>query len=132
VGASRFDFYGDFAPSAADDAFPPLRELLELDDEAFRERFQGRAIMRAKRDGLVRNACVALGNVGTAEDLPSLERPLQDRSVLVRGHAAWAVGRLATRHGLREAGKDMLEKALSLEQDEPVREEIRHALEDLA
>ena len=53
-------------PPRADDAFPPLAELLSLDEAAFRERFRGRAVQRATRDGFLRNVCVALGNVGTA------------------------------------------------------------------
>ncbi len=73
VGLQRFDTYTDFVPSDAEAAFPPLRELLALDEPAFAERFRGRPIMRARRDGFLRNVCVALGNVGTIEDIPALE-----------------------------------------------------------
>ena len=38
-----------------------LRELLDMDEEAFRQRFQGSPIRRATRVGLQRNACVVLG-----------------------------------------------------------------------
>jgi epoxyqueuosine reductase len=41
---------------------PKLVELLALDDEAFRARFKGSPIKRAKRQGLQRNAAVALDN----------------------------------------------------------------------
>jgi epoxyqueuosine reductase len=132
VGAGRFDSYPDFEPQTVRDALPDLRELLRLDETAFAERFRGRAIMRAKRDGLVRNACIALGNVGKPEDMEALADALRDTSALVRGHAAWAVGRLGVRHGVRAAACEALEKAFAVEQDQAVREEIRLALEDLA
>ena len=79
------------APAALD-----LIELLELSDEEFRHRFQGTAILRAKRVGLQRNACVALGNLGATEAVPALCRVLAHGEPLVRGHAAWALGRIGT------------------------------------
>ncbi|MBE0609659.1 MAG: tRNA epoxyqueuosine(34) reductase QueG, partial [Dehalococcoidia bacterium] len=127
VGATRWESYPEFAPATVDDARPALRDLLALDDDGFTERYRGRAIMRAKRDGLVRNACIALGNVGTAEDLPALAGALADESALVRGHAAWAVGLIGSRVGA--AGwKQTLEGRLAVEQDPWVREELRFAL----
>ncbi|MHB8574669.1 MAG: tRNA epoxyqueuosine(34) reductase QueG, partial [Dehalococcoidia bacterium] len=53
----------EFAPATLDDALPGLTALLRLNDAQFLDRFKGRAIMRAKRAGLARNACVALGNL---------------------------------------------------------------------
>ncbi len=99
-GAVQPEPHPDLAARTIDDAAPPLTALLSLTGEQFKERFQGRAIMRAKRDGLVRNACIALGNTGSAADLPSLTAALDDEIPLVRGHAAWAVGRLGGRLGL--------------------------------
>lgn len=87
----------DLAPRPHDEVAPQLVELLTLDQEQFTARYQGRAIMRAKRDGLVRNACVALGNAGTGADFPSLVTALEDASPLVREHAAWALGEMASR-----------------------------------
>ncbi len=43
---------------------PDLIELLQLDEEGFKSRFAGSPILRTKRRGLLRNVCVALGNVG--------------------------------------------------------------------
>lgn len=127
VGAHRWEPYPEFVPATLDDARPVLRELLALDETAFLARFRGRPIMRAKRDGLVRNACIALGNVGTGEDLPALIGALNDEAVLIRGHAAWAVGRLGARTGA--AGwSEPLEARLAVEQDPWVREEIELAL----
>ena len=49
-----------------------LRDFLALDDAQFREIFRGSPIKRIKRRGFLRNVCVALGNVGTRDDLPAL------------------------------------------------------------
>ena len=72
-----------------------LHSYFALDEDAFRERFRGRAIQRAKRDGLLRNACVVAGNAGEASLLPALARLAAHDSALVRAHAVWAVRRIA-------------------------------------
>ncbi|GMV84172.1 MAG: hypothetical protein AMXMBFR80_00300 [Dehalococcoidia bacterium] len=127
VGARNPDSHPEFVPHSLDDARPPLRDLLALDSGRFTERFRGRAIMRAQRDGLARNACIALGNVGTADDLPDLAGALADASALVRGHAAWAVGALGRRTGA-PAWREQLAARLAVEDDPWVREELSFAL----
>jgi epoxyqueuosine reductase len=79
-------------------AFPRLLSLLELDDAAFRARYRGTPVMRAKWWGLQRNACVALGNSGDEAAVPALAAALASTAThsLVREHAAWALGRLGT------------------------------------
>ena len=74
-----------------------LTDYLELDDNEFRELFGNSPIKRIKRRGFLRNVCVALGNVGTSEDLPALERAAQDPEPLIAEHAAWAIDRILTR-----------------------------------
>jgi epoxyqueuosine reductase len=76
----------------------PLAELLCLGEEEFRRLFRNSPVKRIKRRGLLRNVCVALGNTGTQEDIPALERAAQDSEPLVREHAQWALARLAKRH----------------------------------
>ena len=49
---------------------------------------------RAKLRGLKRNAAVALGNVGTSDDVDVLTRAVDDAEPLVREHAAWALERI--------------------------------------
>ena len=131
VGAKNHESYPEFVPPDIEAARPALAALLELSEDAFRARFQGRPIMRAKRDGLVRNACVALGNVGAAEDLDALLRALTDASPLVRGHAAWAIAQLADRHNLEAAARTALESRAETEHDPSVLEELRSALVEL-
>ncbi len=76
---------------------PDLLELLALDDAAFQARFAGTAILRTKRRGLLRNVCVALGNIGGEHALPALEKATQDHEPLIREHAAWAIPQIRER-----------------------------------
>src|SRR5438105_12470523 len=92
------------------EARPRLEELLTLDEDAFRARFRESAVWRTRRAGLLRNVCVALGNVADRASVPALTAALDDPEPLVRGHAAWALGRLAG-----TAARAALERALSRE-----------------
>jgi epoxyqueuosine reductase len=74
-----------------------LRDYLGLDEDKFRRLFSNSPIKRAKRRGLLRNVCVALGNVGTADDLPALEKARVDSELLVAEHAQWAIDRINQR-----------------------------------
>lgn len=74
---------------------PPLADLVELDDAAFRVRFAGSPIKRTGRDRFVRNVLIAIGNSGDPGLLPAVERRLCDEAAVVRGAAVWAAGRLA-------------------------------------
>lgn len=74
-----------------------LRDYLALTDEQFRSLFRGSPIKRIKRRGLLRNVCVALGNVGALEDLPALDRAARDPEPLIAEHAAWAITRIHER-----------------------------------
>jgi len=90
------------------EAEAPLTDLLALDDATFRQRFAGTPILRSKRRGLLRNVCVALGNVGGPEALPALQRAAQDPEPLVVEHATWAIARIGVRRacGAGEASGD--------------------------
>jgi epoxyqueuosine reductase len=73
---------------------PPLGELLQLDDAAFRKRFAKTPIKRTGRARFVRNVLIASGNSGRADLAQSIEPLLEDDSALVRGAAVWATARL--------------------------------------
>jgi epoxyqueuosine reductase len=81
----------------SDSATPDLVELLKLDEVGFKTRFAGTPILRARRRGLLRNVCVALGNVGDESVLRTLERAGHDPEPLVAEHAAWAIERIEAR-----------------------------------
>ncbi|HSN75941.1 MAG TPA: QueG-associated DUF1730 domain-containing protein [Anaerolineae bacterium] len=102
---------------------PKLLDLLALDEVEFRKRFRGSPVLRAKRRGLLRNVCVALGNWGDPAAVPALVEALHDEELLVRGHAAWALGQIAT-----PTAQQALKGAAAAEPDNYVLEEIRRAV----
>jgi epoxyqueuosine reductase len=87
-----------FYPSGIDRAAPHLLDVLALDRASFNARYKGTPLLRAKRRGLLRNACVAAGNWGNPEALPALQTLLNDDEPLLREHAAWAVAQIQSRH----------------------------------
>ena len=77
-----------------------------------------------KREGLARNACVALGNSGDEGAVSALEGALMDRSPLVREHAAWALGKLGG-----ERARAVLVSRRQVEDDLETLRSIEEALE---
>lgn len=98
---------------------PPLLDLLALDEDGFRKRFRNSPVLRARRRGLLRNVCVALGNWGDPTCIEPLTHALADAEPLIRQHAAWALGRIND-----SAARAALGWRLSVETDPAVREEI--------
>ena len=104
-----------FSSPAAEPAYSPRPELndpslinlatrlLEMSGKAFLREYRDSPVSRARRNGLLRNVCVALGNWGAAEAVPVLERAAGDQSELVREHARWALERI----GAAGAGRRM-------------------------
>jgi epoxyqueuosine reductase len=94
---------------------------LEADPAEFRRSLKGTAMSRAKRSGLLRNAALILGTREAAEAVPALVARLDDDDPVVRGAAAWALGRI---------GSEAARSALEAHRDDPdpsVREAIRRA-----
>ena len=118
--------WSEFRPRSVEDSVPVLIPLLSLSEEEFRERYRGRPIRRAKRSGFLRNVCIALGNIGDRAAVVPLVGTLSHDDPLVRGHAAWALGRLGGAFA-----KGGLERAHAVETDRWVREEIELALETI-
>lgn len=77
---------------------PNLLEMLAMDDEAFRKHFRGTPMKRTKRRGILRNVCVALGNIGDTDALPALEKASKDSEPLIAEHALWAIEEINSRH----------------------------------
>jgi epoxyqueuosine reductase len=71
-----------------------LLELLTFSDDQFRQRFRGTALMRAKRQGLLRNAAIVLGNRRDPSALPVLRNVLVDCDPVVREAAQWAIDKI--------------------------------------
>ncbi|HEU5297895.1 MAG TPA: 4Fe-4S double cluster binding domain-containing protein, partial [bacterium] len=111
-----------FAPRR-DVAFPDLVELLHIDERTYQERFRRSAVKRAKRQGIRRNAAVALGNLRDPRAVEPLARALSDEDPIVRGHAAWALGRIGGAEAV-----EALSARRSVETDAAVRTEMEEAL----
>ncbi|MEO5339188.1 MAG: tRNA epoxyqueuosine(34) reductase QueG [Magnetococcus sp. MYC-9] len=127
-----------FAPATREVAFmpraelhnPPLLELAELDETAFRTRMQHAPLKRIGVVRFLRNVAVALGNWGAPEALPALARLLQHDAPLVRGHAAWGIGRWRRQQAGEPCGatpERLLAEQWQREQEPWVREEIEAA-----
>ena len=98
-----------------------------LEPHAFSERWRRSPLKRAKRVGMLRNVCVALGNWADPTVFPGLDAAAADETALVRGHAAWALGELLRRHNDERAAA-RLHSLMAHETDAWVREEIGLAL----
>jgi len=91
---------------------PELEWLAPLSQKEFSAAFRGSAVKRAKWRGLVRNACVAMGNSGIAPDraaysrvVRTLERLASSDDALISEHARWALERLTQASVPRTARK---------------------------
>ncbi len=73
---------------------PGLLDLLRLDEASFRSRFRDTPLWRAKRRGLRRNVCIALGNCGDERAVPALQLASLDPEPVVAESAQWALDRL--------------------------------------
>ncbi len=75
---------------------PPIGELLDMDDAAFRKRFQGTPVKRTGRDRFLRNVLIAAGNSGDRAYLGQIRKLLSDDAAVVRAMAIWALHRLGS------------------------------------
>lgn len=118
------------SPGATETHFQPadgmnplhLESLFDLDEAAFRRRFRGTPLWRAKRRGLLRSAAIVLGNQQSG--LAALSKGLADCEPLVREACAWALGKFSPR-GVAQ----LLSDRLGIEDDQAVRDTIKAALD---
>lgn len=104
---------------------PELVELLGLRSSGFKRKYAGTAMGWRGGAVLRRNAAVALGNALDRAAVPPLAEALdRDPHPLVRGHSAWALGRIGSPQAI-----SALNGRLAIEPDGDVRAEIRAALE---
>ena len=102
-----------------------LTRLLNLSDEFYAKRVQPLMYnyIRDKKY-FQRNAAIALGNTGDPAFIPALAQAMQDSEGLVRGYAAWALGRIGG-----SQAREVLEAVRARETDEFAGKEIHAALE---
>jgi len=85
------------AGEPAGDGHVDLVAWLAADGRAVVDEYDRLYVPRNDPRWLRRNAAVALGNVGTAEHAPALERAASGDDELVAEHARWALARIASR-----------------------------------
>lgn len=107
---------------------PDLASLLHLDEDGFRQRFRKSPVRRTKRRGLLRNVCIAMGNSGYDAFVDDLIAVLCDVEPLIRGHAAWALGRLAGAQNMAMI-IGLLRARSDIEEDGDVLQEIYTAIQ---
>ena len=117
-----------FSPSR-DLLHPKLLDVFDMTDDEWNNGFantlMGFFLMDKKF--LQRNAAIALGNFRDKRALPVLKRVLDEGDDVVRGYAAWAIGRIG---GEDAAG--ILNVRFDKEEDETVKREIEMALRSCA
>jgi epoxyqueuosine reductase len=101
-----------------------LVDILAMSEKVFRRHYGDTSVLRIGRSRLLRNAAIALGNWGGEPATSALDRALMDVEPLVRGHAAWALGRIGGR-----GVESTLQDALQCEKDPYVLREIGMAIE---
>ena len=124
-----------FAQSPVNNEFHPiaghlqidLESLLSLDEGQFRQRFRHTPLWRAKRRGILRNACLVMGNQADPKFIPALLNALRDQEPLVRGAAAWALSRFSNAEVA-----SLLTRHLQTETDAGVKEEVSWSLAQLS
>jgi epoxyqueuosine reductase len=83
---------------------PDLEWLASMTETEFREVFRGSAIKRTKWRGMVRNACIALGNSALSPNDPAharvnwtLQRLAHSSEIHIAESAQWALSRIQSR-----------------------------------
>jgi len=105
-------------------ARPILREEISLTPQAFSQKFRGSPVKRSKRRGYLRNVAVAMGNQQDTASVPHLAQVMiNEPEPLVRGHSAWALGRIGS-----PTARQALDKAIKQENDPYVLSEIYSAI----
>jgi epoxyqueuosine reductase len=113
-----------FRPSMGLGKNPELLPLLNITPAEFKARVHPTTAGWIRRTRFRRNVAVALGNIGDPVAVPGLIEAIQDPEPIIRGHAAWALGRIGTREA-----RSALEAAMARESDGKVRLEVSLALE---
>lgn len=74
-----------------------LVAILRLDEAAFRARYRRTPLWRAKRRGVVRNACLVIGNQRYQPAAAALRALTSDPEPIIQSAARWALERLQLR-----------------------------------
>lgn len=95
-GLSQETQWREFFPESGTGPYLSLLEVLSIKtEEEFKRKFVETPLLRAKRSGLVRNACVVAANQRFGEAIPLLKELSQrDSEQTVRTHALWSLNQI--------------------------------------
>jgi len=124
--------FNDFDAESGVGPLLNLRTLIELRSESeFKRLFSETALMRAGREGLVRNALLVAANTGACELASAIVEAAQsDSSAVVRSHAFWSLAELGRRFDLPTNGLRNLADKLIRDVNSAVREEVENELQN--
>lgn len=105
---------------------PNLLQLLAMDNAEFRRTYKPTAAGWRGKTVLQRNALIALGNSGAPGALEPLTTALHDQRPVMRGTAAWALGRVAE---LTPAVADQVLGALRERREREYDPEVLHEID---
>jgi len=120
----------DLLTPRMDNILAELGSLLRFDEEGFRARFRKSPVRRTGRARMLRNVCIAAANSGDTAFVPMLVEALSDADALIRGHAAWALGRLCDA-AVRGEVLGALTVAMGSEEDHDVLEEMATTISNI-
>ena len=119
-----FHFHPEMEPDP-EIAKPKLKPLLHISNREFKEKFGHISGSWRGKKPIQRNAILALAHYKDKTAIPDLLKLLKDDSrPVIRGTAAWALGKIGDKSVLSD-----LEKAKNLEKDEEVLREIDKGIE---
>lgn len=81
---------------------PMLRDLVMMDDNAFRALFIASPVKRIGRDRFIRNVLIAIGNSLDLNFIDILTEKLREPNPLIRAMAIWALGTILTEHQMMD------------------------------
>jgi len=84
-------YVADFLSARAGQSLSIKDILTMATASSFSKEFAGSPLMRAKRSGLVRNACVCAANLGLRDRLPQIEKLISDSDEVIARQARRAV-----------------------------------------
>ncbi len=112
----------DFEPLEATSI--PVIPLLNISKREFKQRFEQTALGWRGKGTIQRNAAIVCGNLQLSEAIPELAISLQDPKPVIRGTAAWALGKIGTKKA-----RQILANSKQKETDPQALQEIEQALE---
>ena len=117
-------------PRDIEHLLPDLVRLVTFGANQLRHFVKRTALRRSPREQILRNVAIALGNSRDERALAPLLQLLTHRHPMVRGHAAWGLGQLASHLALVQAAaiRAQLTQALLDEHSAEVIEELTLAL----